>query len=249
MTKKATETPEATAPKSMFAVYEDVAKIVNTGVDRLELEDGATKFRVLEAPHLQFKHWALPESSELTVVPCAKFIPQKDLGKFLADPDAYLETLPACPYCELEEEFGNKALGKDKGFYNRRAHWTLNVAQAGKVKLAEFGQVSIMNGIMAMEKNPEWTPLFGDYGISDIELVVTKEIKNKKTNYAVGGSPLSKKLTKEEYEKFMSKLFDIPSLITPPDITTEEGREAFDDLLKKAGQPKKNERPKTAKSK
>lgn len=240
--------------KKLFAVAKKVVEATSgPDLNNLELALGDNKVRILGEPILVGKHWDLPESSELTTVPCAKVV--TDLEAYAEDPEGHLETLDYCPYCELEKTHG----GKD-GFYNRRDSWVFNVGhnegekhKSGPfenlpvytVKVAEFSQKSIINGIADFEAKEDWQELMPN-GIEDLELIITKvEKKGKggkaKTEYSVGAVPTSKPLPPEYLKQLRDKSIDLAALKRPPD---EEGYEA---LLKKAGEPEDGEKPKKPK--
>lgn len=244
--KKKDPTPAAeTAPRrGFFAVFAEVDEVTGSGdLDNLELKDGANKFRVLGEPMLIRKHWDLPASSELTVLPCRKFI--SDIPAYLKDPEGYLASLGPCEGCEMEAEYGNAVLGKDKGFYNVKDHWVFNVAQDGKPKVAEFHQKSILRGISNFENDPEWLPLMPN-GLQDREIIVTKGLgANKKVTYTVGGSPTSGPLDAEELDKLRKKAVDIAVLKMPPAFD-DDGDTKWAELMLKAKPPKEGEKPKKA---
>lgn len=245
---------EPKTKKKLFAVAKKVVE-ATSGPDlaNLELVLGDNKIRILGEPILVGKHWDLPESSELTTVPCAKVV--TDLEAYAADPEGYLAGLDDCPYCEIEARLGGKG-----GFYNRRDSWVFNVGhnegekhKSGAfeglavytVKVAEFSQKTIINGIADFEAKEDWQELMPN-GIEDLELIITKvEKKGKggraKTEYGVGAVPTSKPLPAEYLKYLRDKSIDLVSLKRPPD---ESG---YDALLKKAGEPEDGESPKTPK--
>lgn len=268
------EAPVVTAPPTRKRLFETFAKVHevtgSSDLENLQLEEGDNRIRILGEPVLIRKHWDLPESSELTVVPCAKFI--EDYGAYCEDPAGYLESLPECPYCDLAEVH--------PGFYKVKDSWVFNVEQRDESasdktrkrltdelgrapsfaeliaeevkkgvcvpKVAEFHQVTILKAIAKFEENPLWLE-FMPNGISDMEIVITKEVPKKgPTKYAVGGVPTSKPLPADVYESLLSKAMDIRALKMPPDASTDEGMAKWKELLSKANAPAKGESPKEA---
>jgi hypothetical protein len=156
---------------------------------------------------------------------------------------AVIDALPVCPWCELEAEYGNAKMGKDKGFYNRQYTHVVGVVADGKALIWEISQKSIMDKLMRFEADPDWAE-FMPNGLQDLELIVKKIDKSGKTEYEVGGAPKAVQLTDEELAEYVSQLPDILSLVRPPDHTTEEGQALIAELTRKNGAPVKGDRPK-----
>ena len=241
--KKNEETQEAPKRKGLFAVYEKVEEVTGNDLDSVKLVAGGNKLRVISAPVLVRKHWDLPESSELSMVPCAKFI--SDFDAYIEDPEAYLASLPHCPFCELEAEYGSPK--KDEGFFNVSESWVMNVVQDGKVKIWEVSQKSILKALARFENDEEWAPLMPN-GLIDREIIVTKtEVKNGPTKYEVGGHPTNGPLDADTLAKFQKKAFDLVALKSPPDPETEDGAAKWEEWTRKAPAPKKGEKAKSFK--
>lgn len=239
--------------KRLFGVAKKVME-VSSGPDlnNLELVVGDNKFRILGAPIYVLKHWDLPETAEISVLPCRKHI--EDIEAYVSDPEGYLATLDECEGCQWEAAHGGK-----EGFYNARLSLVFNVAHnEGEkikdeespwnglpkyvVKVAEFHQKSIVNGIADLEENPDWQELMPN-GITDLELNVKREEKKgkggkAKTEYTVGAVPTSKPLPDDYLAHLMSKCVDLVTLKAPPDETR------WAELMKKCDEPQEGEKPK-----
>ncbi len=237
----------------MFGVFKDVDEAENGGdLVNLKFEKGDTKFRIISMEMLIVrKHWDAPQSAEGKMAPCLKMVPLSDVGSYIADPEGYLATLPHCPWCEFEKVWGDAEMGRDLGMYNVSTAYCFNVISdvptktaAGTVMVptlmvAEITQKGILNGLFKLEKDPEWEDFMAENWICDLEIIVTREEKNKQTTYSVGASPKSKPLPAESLADYRKKAFDLVALKSPP---VDEDKIA--EYLKKCPEPKEGDKPK-----
>lgn len=238
---KKDEAEQKPARKGMFAKFAKVDEAVGGGdLNNFEVNLGSNKCRVISDPILIRKHWDLPASSELVVVPCAKVVDPEKYAEAAenGELDEYLDTLADCPYCELAKAH--------PGFYVVKDHWVFNVVQDGLVKVAEFTQRSILRAIAKFEEDEEWAPLMPN-GLVDIEINITKEQtgpKPQNVKYSVGGVPTSKPLSDEQLENYRNQAIDLMALKAPPDPSTDEGKAKWAEYLSQAGTPKEGEKSK-----
>jgi hypothetical protein len=247
-TKATTPAVKPEARQSLFSMFAEVDIATGGGdINNLEIKEGDNKFRILNRPILVRKHWDLPISSDLVVVPCRKAI--TDLRAYSTNPTEYLANAGKCEFCEYAE--------KHPGFYPIREHWIFNVAQNEKtvvdgkdvltpvVKIADIAQRSILRAITKFEEDPDWLPLMPN-GLQDIEINV-KKVKTgpKATNikYEVGGVPTSKPLAPEELERLRELARDLDVLKAPPAFD-EKGDERWAEYMEKAKEPQEGEKSK-----
>jgi len=172
------------------------------------------------------------------------------LEAFLKDPKAYMDSLPECQLCKWEAEFGDKAMGKDKGFYNSTSGYVVNALQDGKIKIWEINQRSVLKGLSDFEKNEEYADLMPN-GLIDRAVIVEKKEEKGKTSYSIGigMKPEDGILSDEDKARYLAECFTPDQLLNTPDITTDEGKEFFEEGWNKAGPPKKGDKPKKANGK
>lgn len=226
------QTAKPQARRGLFAKFKEVDEVTGKSFDinNLEIQLGSNKMRVLTAPILVLKHWDLPESAELKSVPCAKFV--EDLDKYAEDPEAYLASLPPCPYCEIAAKY--------PGFYTLKQHWVFNVVQDGVIKIAEFFQRSVLNALNSFECDEDWQKLM-PRGLIDLEINIKKEQtgpKAQNVKYSVGGIPGSGPLDPAQEAKYLSEMPDLVTLKRPPSMEDADGKAKWDEYLSKNKAPK-----------
>lgn len=246
MTKKAAPKAEETKPQRR-GMFDRFAALDHGGGDlvNFELALGSNKCRVLTTPIMVRKHWDLPASADAKgAVPCRKFISEEmmdDYAKAVEEDreEEFLDALPHCEYCEWAKEH--------PGFYTLKEHWVFVLVQDGIVKVGDVYQPSILRALNSFEKDEDWVDSMPNGLLSDIEINIKKEStgpKAQNVKYSVTGVPKTEPLAPEELAAYMKQAPDLIALKTPPSPDTDEGREKWAELLKKAGKPKEGEKPK-----
>lgn len=234
-------TPEAPVKrKSLFEQF----KVVDTGggdIVNLELAPGKNKFRLLPVqPKLARRHFDTPESAAKKAVPCRHVITDEMSEAYAAakkaGPAAVVEYLESqgtiCEYCQW-----NLA---QPDMYTVKESYTFLVEQDGIVKVAEFGQHSILRGMAKIEEDEEYIEISGGQ-VHNLHLVIEKEEKGGKTAYTVGASPKVVPLEEAELKRLLDSAPDLEKLRARPND------EKWAQHLAECGAPKEGEKPKARK--
>jgi hypothetical protein len=207
---------EAAAPApSFFGTFAEVDSVVGkTDLINLKFDkDDEYVFRILDsAPFVVGQHWNIPQSAKgKGAAKCRKNynpVPGVPFTKeFVA--------AQACPWCEMEAEFGDKAMGDKKGFYNLSFAYISNVIHDGQIKIWEASQRSILKQMAAMQTSKAWAEYFGKNGVTDLEMIVTKKTEKGKVSYSVGALPKSQPLSDESLAEWREKRIDLEKVKAP----------------------------------
>jgi hypothetical protein len=179
---------------------------------RFKPEDGKNRLRILSKGIPYGCHWSFPDGSERRAsLPCLQD-PRKDAPKV------------KCPFCELN--------AKNPKFFERKVGLAFAVVHEGVVKMAEFEQKGVLNGLGKLESDDDWAAIVkGD--LSNVEVIIDKIDTNGKISYAVGWAPGSGPLEAAKLEEYRAQAPNIERMKKAPDLSTEEGVARLADLCSK----------------
>lgn len=189
-----------------------------TGLQNLKLEDGENFVRIISVtPYYLRSHWSVPVSAgQKGAAPCLKHVKAGEFQLCKENPSAYFAA-QVCPWCDYEAEFNEKKMGKDGALYVLNTNPVFNVIHEGEIKMWTVSAGGIKDGIKALYKSKAWAKFFGKNGITDLELIITKEKgKNGVTKYSVGGNPSTEPLSDESLTDLRDRMPDIAVVKAPP---------------------------------